>query len=89
MISVQEHAVAGGWTCTVTVSEDDSESRHTVTVKDADYQNLAKDGEAPAELVRRSFEFLLAREPKESILSSFDVTVIGHYFPEFSSEIRK
>jgi hypothetical protein len=27
------------------------------------------------------------REPKESILSQFDVEVIGRYFPEFEREI--
>jgi hypothetical protein len=39
--------------------------------------------------VRRSFEFLLAREPKESILRSFDLPVIGRYFPEFVRVIRR
>ena len=35
------------------------------------------------------FEFLLAREPKESILPSFEIPVIGRYFPEFEREIRR
>jgi hypothetical protein len=39
--------------------------------------------------VRRSFEFLLEREPKESILASFDLTVIARYFPEYESEIAR
>jgi hypothetical protein len=30
---------------------------------------------------------LLDREPKESILGSFDVTVISRYFPEFEREL--
>jgi len=30
----------------------------------------------------------LEREPKESILSRFDVTVVRRYFPEFEDEIR-
>jgi hypothetical protein len=34
-----------------------------------------------------TFAFLLEREPKESILSSFDVSVIGRYFPGFEREI--
>ena len=31
--------------------------------------------------------FLLEREPKESILRSFDVSQIATYFPEFEAEI--
>ena len=45
-------------------------------------------GESPDGLVRRSFEFLLARERKESILRSFALTDIGRYFPEFEDAIR-
>ena len=43
----------------------------------------------PEELIRKSFEFLLEREPKESILSRFDLSVISRYFPEYEREIRK
>jgi len=35
------------------------------------------------ELVRASFDFLLAREPKESILKAFDLAVIKRYFPDY------
>jgi hypothetical protein len=42
----------------------------------------------PTRLVRESFEFLLAREPRESILRSFELPVIGRYFPEWETEIR-
>ena len=41
----------------------------------------------PVDLVRRSFVFLLEREPKESILRSFDLPVIGRYFPDYEREI--
>ena len=46
-------------------------------------------GEPPEDLVRRSFVFLLAREPKESILGRFDLPLIGRYFPEYEREIRR
>jgi len=49
---------------------------------------LAPGADHPVDLVRRSFEFLLAREPKESILSSFELPVIARYFPEYEREIR-
>jgi hypothetical protein len=60
---------------------------HDVTVARRDLGRLAREGEDPAAFVERCFRFLLAREPKESILRSFDVTVIGRYFPEFEREI--
>jgi len=73
----------------VTVTEDQSRSAHVVTVK-PDYHAKLTGGKISAEeLVRRSFEFLLAREPKESILIQFDVAVIAGYFPEYEHEIMK
>ena len=39
--------------------------------------------------MRRSFEFLLEREPKESILARFDLSVIARYFPEYDREIAR
>jgi len=42
-----------------------------------------------ADLVKRSFEFLLAREPNTSILREFDLSTIERYFPEYSGEIAR
>lgn len=62
---------------------------HKVTVKPAYYQKLTG-GNVPSEtLVEKSFEFLLEREPNTSILSSFDLTVINRYFPEYERTIQK
>jgi hypothetical protein len=44
---------------------------------------------SPADLIRRSFEFLLAREPKESILKSFNLKQIQTYFPEYENEMKR
>jgi hypothetical protein len=41
------------------------------------------------DLVRASFGFLLEREPRESILRSFDLSAISRYFPEYEREIRQ
>ena len=38
-----------------------------------------------SELVSRSFDFLLAREPNTSILREFSLGDIERYFPEFGS----
>jgi hypothetical protein len=78
-----------GWTCAVDVAGDGSRSRHTVRVNAADLQRLDPAAADPTDLVRRSFDFLLLREPKESILSSFDLTLISHYFPDYEPEIRR
>lgn len=40
------------------------------------------------ELIKKSFEFLLKRESKQSILSRFNLRVIGNYFPDFEEEIK-
>ncbi len=88
-IDVSCVTATNGWLCQVTVAHDGSETRHSVTLTRADFQRLTAGGEAPNSLIRRSFEFLLAREGKESILRSFALPVIGRYFPEFEAEIRR
>ena len=75
--------------CQVTVSERGSETHHRVTLDKADYERLAGGKAGPEALVIESFRFLLEREPKESILRSFNLTVIGRYFPEYEREITK
>ncbi len=77
-----------GWLCLGTVSEPDGSSEHRVAVGRPDLERLAPGDAAPDDLVRRSFEFLLEREPKESILSRFDVSDIRSYFPEFDRWVR-
>ena len=67
----------------VTVREGNSISVHDVTVTDGDYRRMGKSFGSYEEFVQASFEFLLEREPKESILSRFDISDIPRYFPEF------
>jgi hypothetical protein len=66
-----------------------SESTHQVTLNPKDHARLAGEAVKPETLIRKSFEFLLEREPKESILGRFDLSVISRYFPEYEHEIRK
>ena len=79
-VSAHEYEIkVGGTTATV----------HRVTLRDADRQRLGG-GDIPAEqLIEESFRFLLEREPNTSILRTFDLPVIGRYFPEYEGEIRK
>ena len=66
-----------------------STTTHIVTVQ-ADYALKLSNGRiSHAELLKKSFEFLLQREPNTSILRSFDLNVISRYFPEYEREISK
>ncbi len=78
-----------GWTCAVAIGEATTRSGHTVHVTTGDLARLDPTATEPTDLVRRSFEFLLRREPKESILASFDLTVISRYFPDYETEIGR
>jgi hypothetical protein len=73
----------------VTVKEESSQTRHQVTLSKAYYERLTGGRVDPEELVRQSFRFLLEREPKESILRSFDLSVISNYFPAYERVIKK
>ncbi len=77
-----------GYQFEVTVREGGGQSRHSVTLKKSDYERLTGGDVSPEDLVAESFRFLLEREPKESILSSFDLTVISRYFSEYDREIK-
>jgi hypothetical protein len=62
-------------------------TEHTVEVSRSDLKRLAQDGSVE-DLVLRSFEFLLEREPPSSILRRFALTDIESYFPEYPRVIR-
>jgi hypothetical protein len=66
----------------VTVTEKTT-TTHEVKVQ-ADYALKLTAGKiTTALLIKKSFEFLLEREPNTSILRSFDLSVIARYFPEY------
>lgn len=71
----------------VSVEEADGTTKHTVTVDDEYYEKLTGGQISKEELLERSFEFLLAREPKESILAQFTLQTITRYFPSYEEEI--
>lgn len=77
-----------GWAFQVTVSESGSQTTHRVTMSREDYGRLTGESCPPDELIRRSFEFLLERESKESILRAFDITVISSYFPTYEKDMK-
>ena len=71
----------------VSVTEGGGNTTHHVTLDDAYHQKLTSGSIGKEELIRKSFEFLLDREPKESILGRFDLPVIGRYFPDYERTI--
>jgi len=75
-----------GWKFDVTIVEKGSETKHTVTMSD-DFYNSLNTEESPDKVIEESFRFLLEKEPKESILRSFDVTVISNYFPDYKETL--
>ena len=73
----------------VTVDSQGTVTQHRVTVSPDYLDRLTKGNVSPEILVEQSFKFLLQRESNTSILSSFDLPIIGSYFPEYESIIRK
>jgi hypothetical protein len=88
-IQVHETELDDRYEFQVTVKEGRGETHHRVTLQKADYERLSGGRASPEALVTESFRYLLEREPKESILRSFDLTLIGHYFPEYERAIGR
>ena len=86
-ITVRCRAEANGHRCIVEISEGSSTTNHEVAVSKADVQRWAR-GRSVEDLVKDSFAFLLQREPKESILKQFDLSVIQRYFPDYDGAPR-
>ena len=68
---------------------DTSQTSHRVTLREADRVRLGGKDVSAEQLIEESFRFLLEHESNTSILRSFDLPVIGKYFPEYEREIRK
>jgi hypothetical protein len=88
-ITVECSGVDGGWVACVTVTDRGAGREFEVGVTEGELARFAPGAADPTNLVRRSFEFLLAREPKESILRSFGLSTIVRYFPEYEREIHR
>ena len=65
-----------------------TKTTHKVTVSAPYYEKLTGKRVTPEVLVEKSFRLLLDRESNTSILRSFDLPVIGRYFPEYERVIK-
>jgi hypothetical protein len=83
------HVLPDGHRCSVRVGDDAGATHHEVRVRQSDLGGFGFDAVRPEDLVRESFQFLLEREPREEILSRFELMDIARYFREYPIEIRK
>ena len=80
------------WSYLVEVIESDgsgSQTRHKVNMDKEYYEKISNGIIGPEDFVKKSFEFLLKREDKDSILKEFNIKQISEYFPEYETEIKK
>ena len=91
MVAVSASRSGDGWVCLVSVDQHGRRTQHTVTVSIAELARWASGSgqEDVEELVRRSFDFLLEREPATSIQARFDLSAIQRYFPEYDRIFRR
>ena len=89
MIKVEQTSEGDPLEFEVIVSAGTGETRHHVTMARDTCKRLTMDMHTPDDCIKAAFKFLLDREPKESILRRFDITVISRYFPEFERELPR
>jgi hypothetical protein len=91
MVTVEAQAAGTGWKCHVAVDNRGEHTEHLVRVSKDELKRWGRGTakEDIEDLVRRSFDFLLEREPPSSILRTFDLSVIERYFPEYGRVIKK
>ena len=84
-VDVTVRDASDGWIEVLVRSQ--TTTTHRVRVSRAEHARYG-DGDV-TDLVRRSFEFLLARESNGSILRDFSLSDVERYFAEYGAEIRR
>ena len=75
-----------------TIGDDDflvkvsASTEHRVTLTDAYWEQIWNSSLPKKEIISRSFDFLLEREPSSSIMRTFDLPVIQRYFGEYEGK---
>jgi hypothetical protein len=76
----------------VEVTESDgsgSQTRHKISMDKEYFEKMSAGIIGPEDFVKKSFEFLLKREDKDSILKEFNVKQIREYCPEYEIELKQ
>ncbi len=76
------------WIFKVVIEESNTSTSHQVSMTKEFYKKL-KTNSTSQKIVKHSFQFLLENEPKESILSEFDISIISTYFPDYLKKLKK
>jgi hypothetical protein len=79
----------GRWMCEVRVGDDAGATRHQVEVPADCLERLTPGDDSPQRLVDESFRFLLEREPREAIMTRFELPIITRFFPEWEREMER
>ena len=80
---LKQNETESGWKFLVAIDD----TTFKVEVERTYWQEITDGTTDVEELVRRSFEFLLEREPKDAILRQFNLQDIEKYFPEYRGDI--
>ena len=87
MIQVRRTEGDDPLTFEVTIRQGNGETRHDVSMSRQACERLSNGEYTPEHCIEAAFRFLLDREPPQSILRRFDVTVISRYFPDFEQKL--
>lgn len=87
MIEVRQSAGGEPLKFDVVVRDAAGETRHVVTMSPIVHQELTGGRQSPTRCIEATFRFLLDREPKEQILSRFDVSAVSYYYPDFIGKL--
>lgn len=87
MIEIRRTGRADPLEFDVVVRDDHGEQHYQVSMSRSDWARLTGEAYQPEDCVRAALLFLLDREPRQSILARFDVSIISSYFPEFEKAL--
>jgi hypothetical protein len=79
----------GDWRCEIRLDDASGQHGYSVSVSRTELERYGRGQVDPTMLVAESFRFLLEREGPDSILTSFAISDIERYFPEFPIEMRR
>ena len=89
-ILIQQLSRADTDTYEVRIQDELSTTTHVVSVDSSYARKITSVDDVSIEsLLQASFRFLLAREPKDSILAIFDLSDIERYFPEYGQAMQQ